>query len=245
MNFAGLRAKIGKVLGLLQHKRLFLILCSAGVAASVEHEKVLCSLDCNCVVDIGANRGQFALMARELWPHAKIYSFEPLQEPASILLKVFKTDPLMRLFPLAIGSAQQKTVIHVSRQDDSSSLLPMSAQQATLFPGTEEKETRVVEVCRLDDVLVPEDIVHPALLKLDVQGFEKEALEGCKALLPHFAYVYVECSFAELYTGQALAHEIIAWLASFGFLLAGIYNLYYDEKGLSIQGDFLFTKAAS
>jgi len=33
-----------------------------GVAAGVEHEKILRLLDCACVVDIGANRGQFALV---------------------------------------------------------------------------------------------------------------------------------------------------------------------------------------
>jgi hypothetical protein len=45
-----------------------------------------------------------------------------------------------------------------------------------------------------------------------------------------------------MYTGQALAHEIIAWLAGRGFILKGVYNMHYDRCGKSIQGDFLFKK---
>ncbi|MGH9448085.1 MAG: FkbM family methyltransferase [Terriglobia bacterium] len=48
------------------------------------------------------------------------------------------------------------------------------------------------------------------LFKLNVQGHELEALKACEDLLDRFAYVYVECSFMELYKGQALADEVIA-----------------------------------
>ena len=130
--------------------------------------------------------------------------------------------------------------IHVSRQDDSSSLLPITSLQNKLFPGTGEKEVRTIKVRPLDAVLDRKDIEKPAFLKLDVQGFERQALEGCKSLLPLFSYVYVECSFVELYSGQSLAHEIISYLDNCGFALSGIYNLSYDKSGKAIQGDFLF-----
>jgi hypothetical protein len=48
----------------------------------------------------------------------------------------------------------------------------------------------------------------------------------------------------ELYTGQSLAHEIISFLADFEFVLSGVYNLSYDNKGCTIQADFLFKKKA-
>jgi hypothetical protein len=114
--------------------------------------------------------------------------------------------------------------------------------QSNLFPGTEEKEQRSVSVRKLETILCREDIDQPALLKIDVQGFEKDVLEGCKTLLPCFSHIYVECSFVELYAGQALAHEVISFLDGFGFVLSGIYNLYYDKKGVAIQGDFLFER---
>ncbi len=47
----------------------------------------------------------------------------------------------------------------------------------------------------------------------------------------------------ELYEGQALADEVIAYLRAHGFRLQGTYNLSYDRKGRAIQGDFLFSIA--
>src|SRR5258708_4311424 len=41
-----------------------------GVAASVEHRAALSNDRFNSVIDIGANRGQFALFSRIAWPDA-------------------------------------------------------------------------------------------------------------------------------------------------------------------------------
>jgi len=152
-------------------------------AAGTEHRRVLHGLDCRHVVDIGANRGQFALIARKCFPDARIDSFEPLAEPGSIYRSIFAKDKRAYLHSCAIGPEAGKAIIHVSRHDDSSSLLPISSLQANLFPGTGEKEIRTIDVCPLDFVLTPEDIFTPALLKLDVQGYEIQALQGCESLL--------------------------------------------------------------
>jgi FkbM family methyltransferase len=214
------------------------------VAASAEHANLLMELrkDNMCsVIDIGANRGQFALAARNAFPDAKIISFEPLSEPARIFRRVFQNDPLVTLHEMALGQEIGEMVIHVSKADDSSSLLPISNLQNELFHGTGEKEVRRIRVKPLEAVLCESDILSPALLKMDVQGFEKEVLLGCETLLSLFSYVYVECSFIELYIGQSLAHEVIAFLHNHGFGLSGIYNMSYDGNGLAVQGDFLFS----
>jgi hypothetical protein len=48
-----------------------------GVAASIEHEGALSGLGVRTVVDIGANLGQFSLLAPVLYHGARIYAFEP------------------------------------------------------------------------------------------------------------------------------------------------------------------------
>ena len=77
--------------------------------------------------------------------------------------------------------------------------------------------------------------------KIDVQGFELEVLKGCEDILGKFAYAYIECSFTELYAGQALAYQIISWLEARKFNFTGIYNIGYDNFGKAVQGDFFFT----
>ena len=60
----------------------------------------------------------------------------------------------------------------------------------------------------------------------------------------HFAWVYVECSFVELYAGQSLADEVIAWLREHSLHLSGVYNMTYDTGGRAVQADFLFKRRA-
>lgn len=210
-----------------------------GVAAASEHRHVL-RQDLSTVVDIGANRGQFCLAVRRWAPEARLVAFEPLIVPGTVFRKVFKDDSRVTLHQVAIGPEAGEASINVSAADDSSSLLPISGLQERLFPGTGEMRTETIKVRRLADFVSPEEVVPPALLKLDVQGFELEALRGCEDLLARFAVVYVECSFVELYSGQALAHDVIEWLARHGFILTGLYNIFYDKNGKAIQGDFLF-----
>lgn len=215
-----------------------------GVAAAVEHTSVLRNLgNVRTVADIGANSGQFALVAKECFPNARLFAFEPLSDPVGKFERVFAGDPQVVLHKAAIGPQAGEANIYVSRRDDSSSLLPITALQDRLFPGTAEEGTKLVRVGRLEDFLSEDDIEPPALLKLDVQGFELQALQGCEDLLHRFAWVYVECSFYELYAGQAYADTVIAWLREREFQLAGVYNMSRDVVGRAIQGDFLFRRS--
>jgi len=230
-----------KLLNILRDPAFFRALLK-GTAAGTEHRRFLQNLDCRHVVDIGANCGQFALIAHKCFPDARIDSFEPLKEPADRFEAVFAKDDNVYLHRLAIGASEAETEIHVSDRNDSSSLLPITKAQTTLFPGTGERETRTIRVAPLKTVLEERDILPLALLKLDVQGYELEALRGCENLMGCFRYIYCECSFIELYEGQALANEVISFLRKSGFVLNGLYNLYYDARGKAVQGDFFFVQ---
>ena len=211
------------------------------VLAGAEHRHVL-SPNMNTVVDIGANRGQFALAAREWAPKARVISFEPLPGPASVFRSVFSGDDSVLLHQVAIGSRSEQRSMHVSEKDDSSSLLPISSLQTAMFPGTGEIAIAEVRVGPLEEYLKADDLQMPAMLKLDVQGFEFEALSGCESMLSNFNWIYCECSFVELYSGQRLASDVINWLAQRGCDLKGIYNPAYDRRGKAVQGDFLFLR---
>lgn len=213
----------------------------AGVAAGIEHEALLKRLNSATVVDIGANRGQFALAARACCPNSRIIAFEPLAGPAKRFQNTsLRDDPLTTLHPVAIGPAAGTATMHVAAEDDSSSLLPITALQQSLFDGTSEVATETIHIECLSCRIKEEDLKSPALLKIDVQGYELSTLQGCEALLPRFSHVYVECSFVELYAGQALAPEVIAYLHERGFDLAGVYNVSYDSRGKAVQADMLF-----
>jgi FkbM family methyltransferase len=237
-------SKAGKLAHILSVAEWRKALMRHRVAANVEHAGVLKRMPAlRTVVDVGANRGQFALAARHFHPDAQLISFEPLPSAAKIYRSVFAADARASLIPAALGPASGEAVIHVSGLDHSSSLLPITATQETLFPGTAQVGTDTVRVARLAEHV--SEVEAPALLKVDVQGFELQALAGCEDLLDKFAWIYVEASFIELYAGQAFADDIIAWLHARGFALRGIFDVAYDAHGDAVQGDFLFAPRPS
>jgi FkbM family methyltransferase len=211
-----------------------------GVAAAVEHWRALAGLDVATVVDIGANKGQFALIAMAAFPGAAIYSFEPLEEPARRLRKMLGTK--VTLFETAVGPTETNAIIHVSKRSDSSSLLPIGRQRE-IFPGTELREKRRVTVAPLAKYLGPEQLRPPAMLKIDVQGYELEVLKACDPLLHLFRFIYLEASFTQLYQGQPLAGEVILYLGHRNWQISGIYNQVEDAQRKPVQADFLFTCA--
>lgn len=211
------------------------------VGATTEHEHLRALPPLATVIDIGANRGQFSLTARHLFPAARIVAFEPLPGPAARYREVFASDPAVQLHQLAIGPEPGEALIHVAGRDASSSLLPIGELQGQRYPGTGEVATLPVRVARLDAVVGAGGLPRPALLKLDVQGFELAALRGCEPL-ERFDWIYAELAFVELYRDQPLAHEVIGFLAGRGFGLHDINNLEADHAGHAIQGDFLFRR---
>jgi len=214
-----------------------------GVAATVEHDRLPLGRDYATVIDVGANRGQFALYARERFPNARIYSIEPLSGPRSSIESLFAGDQRVQVLPFAAGAEEGTAVINITHHDDSSSLLPPSKLQTSRFPGTHTETTETVSVRTLDDALGALELQRPALLKIDVQGFELEVLKGATKLLGQVDAVMTECSFVEFYEGQALFDDIYALLTHHGFRLAG-GAMSAATGALWEQGDFVFRRAA-
>lgn len=215
-----------------------------GVAATIEHAPAFVDRKLGSIVDIGANRGQFTLFMAGLYPEARILAFEPLAQPFRKLLEVTADLSNVRAFNTAIGPGRTMLPMNVSKRDDSSSLLPISTMQEEIFPNTGRARVDQVSVAPLGDFIHDIDLEPPSLLKIDVQGFELEVLKGSADYLEHFALIYVEASFVQLYDGQPLASDIVDYLHERGFRLGGIYNLSQMPNGQAVQADFLFDRRA-
>jgi FkbM family methyltransferase len=209
------------------------------VAPAVEHRVLLSSVAPDLVLDVGANRGQFSLVARATHPQTPIHAFEPQPGEAAIYRKLMAHRPGIVLHELALGDQPGEADLHISRRRDSSSLLPIGDLQAKLFPATEEVGTHRVKVVTLDSLKAHWSTARRILLKLDVQGFELAVLRGAPDTLCQCAYVYAECSQVPLYTGQALYPEVVAFLAGYGFRPLQRINEQFDGDRL-IQADHLF-----
>ena len=214
------------------------------VLPAVEHLPVLEPLpQMELVVDVGANVGQFAVVARHCWPQARIVSFEPLPAARETLLALFEGDPRFDCRPLALSDHAGTDDFHVTGHDDSSSLLPVAARQVAEF-ATDDVAVLRVDTARLDDVLPAADLPDgPILLKLDTQGTELDVLRGGPAVLARASHLVVEVSFVELYQGQADAAEITRHLVEQGWDLAATYDVKTSRRtGEPLQADVLFVR---
>jgi FkbM family methyltransferase len=235
------RARASKIGRLLLEPRLWRAIAPAlreGVFPSLEHGSVRFGAQFATVLDVGASRGQFALFALGRFPGAKLLCFEPLPDARAKAQKVLAGHDV-ELYGVALGSSRREMTLHVSASDDSSSLLPIGQRQVAAFPGTHETHTINVPV----DVLcsyVDEGVARPCLLKIDVQGVELDVLRGAGASLSHIDEVLVEVSFVELYTGQALASDVICYLAERGLRLTDIHGVVRAADGTALQADLLF-----
>lgn len=106
------------------------------------------------------------------------------------------------------------------------------------YVGTEE-----VSVYRLDtvalDLLGPTDTVF---IKIDVQGFEKQVLEGAKSTLNHRCVgIQLELSCLPLYEGGMLIPEALELVYSMGFTLEAFIPCFTDPRnGRMLQADGIF-----
>lgn len=112
----------------------------------------------------------------------------------------------------------------------SSSILPF-ARHATIYPDVIVTERRTVRTVRADHFFVnglPQEI---DTLVIDVQGAERQVLEGMGNLLNQIKRIWAEVNLKSLYAGGALKPELDQWLFDRGFWHADFYMVHWPEWG--------------
>ena len=206
--------------------------------------KLLASKGVTVVLDVGANVGQYALALRRGGYPGRIVSFEPLKAAFLELSELAEHDPQWECRRLALGSTEGSAQINVSANLYSSSLLQAKERYLRTDSTAACIGTESVPLTMLDsiwtEVVRSED--HP-YLKLDVQGFEMEILRGAKDSLDGVTGVQAELSLVPLYEGAPLYYEVVEFLASEGFRLAGFVPVFEDsDTGEMLQIDGIFVR---
>jgi len=233
---------LSKLLALLRNRRSAVTLARHRVAAAVEHLEAIRFCAPRTLIDVGANKGQFSMAVRSLFPKAQIHAFEPLPEARERFQSVFKGDHKVALYDLAIGAKAGEAIFYVADRADSSSLLRPGTGQREAY-GVQTQRRITVRVQPLKETLDFSNLVHPVLMKIDVQGGELEVLKSIENL-SLVDFIYVEVSFVELYERQPLFREIFDHLAERGFRLRGAFNQSCTKAFGPTQADCLFERGS-
>jgi FkbM family methyltransferase len=194
------------------------------------------------IYDIGANIGTWSLLAKSVIPSALIHAFEPLLKHQTEFLHNFEGIEDVTLHSIAVGSSNAIEALHITDFSDASSLLQPGEASRSHF-GVHEVTQIPVQVFRLDDYRRDTQIPPPDLIKLDIQGYELEALKGGPECLVSTKAVITEVSFTDYYEGQCLFHNIVTYLAEFGLFIRAFGTNTPTGKPVG-QTDVLFMRGA-
>lgn len=208
---------------------------------------LLQELAVDVVWDIGASDGKYGDELRKGGYRGWIISCEPLRVSFQKLQGRCLQDGRWRCFEVAAGRVEGDATLHVSGNRDSSSLLEMRPRHLEAAPASKWEEEQRVKVVPLDWLLNEVGDLGPTqAMKLDVQGFEKEVLEGAPKILERVRLLEVELSLVPLYVGQALFPEVHTWLLNRGFGLRWIEPGFTDHKrGEILQVECLYSRENS
>ena len=195
------------------------------------------------IFDIGANNGQFALDARAHLPDAHIYSFEPLKDCYTELVKNMVDAPHFKAFNFGLGAKNTESDIHRSTFSPSSSLLPMAQLHKELYPKSIGTVDEKITIKRLDDIFDGLAVEKPLMIKMDVQGYEDQVISGGIKTLSQASVLLIETSFKVLYEGQPLFEDICDLVRPLGFVYYGNNGQHWNKKTQElIYEDSIFVK---
>lgn len=198
------------------------------------------------VLDVGANKGQFASEIRSCGYAGSIVSFEPLSEAHSLLQQASACDAHWSAHPrCALGDHNGEVEINIAGNSDSSSILPMLDVHRAVAPHSAYQGKEFAPIHTLDAVAGPYlERARAPFLKIDTQGFEWQVLDGARDTLPGIRGIMVELSLVPLYEGQHLWHDVIDRLDAAGFAPWAFTPTFSDMSlGRTLQVDGVFYRS--
>ena len=174
-------------------------------------------LEVRTVLDVGAYDGRWSRMAAGLFPAARFFLIEPQVEMKASLDAFCDAHPGSRWFQAGAAAAPGELTLTLWDSHRGSSFLPDPSAEQVSSGGQ-----RRVPVVTIDSLLEQGAIVMPDLVKLDVQGFELQALHGAQRLFGPVEAFILETSLFRFMPRLPLFHEVVAFMAERGYY---VYDL--------------------
>jgi FkbM family methyltransferase len=176
----------------------------------------------SCIFDLGANFGQFTLLAAQLsGPQGQVFAFEPEPNAFAALRRNVEANSFPRIIcrQAAVSDTAGTAVLYVAPPTFSgTSSLALSAVE----PYHDNYALQTVAVERLDDY--GDQVTSPvSLIKLDVQGAEFLVLRGAEQLLrDHRPAIIFEADEVVMTAFGYQSRDLGAYLHHLGYALFSV-----------------------
>jgi FkbM family methyltransferase len=196
--------------------------------------------DLECIVDVGANVGNWAAGVHLFCQPRSLICIEPTPELAEKLRQRFIGKPEIVVVEAAAGREQGSAVLNLMAESETNSLRQPTSEVAAGYPGVYiPKGSTPVKINTLDEILKD----HPRIdiLKIDAQGSEREVLSGASLSLQRTSYLLIEINFQCNYQGEAGFAELDLILSKQGFSICN-YSPPHGGKRVAQYAEFLYIK---
>lgn len=204
--------------------------------ASEQIAWTLRELGINCVLDVGANIGQYGQMLREVGYKGRIVSFEPLSALAEPLREAAAKDPDWIVFHCALGDEEVEAQINVV-PGGMSSLLKSSEFGKQWRPHLQEARPERIQIRRLESVFdeAVAGLAKPRVyLKMDTQGYDLQAFRGAGTRLAEILGLQSEVACVSTYAGMPRLPEQMQEYEAEGFEVVGMFPVSRHLETLRI-----------
>tara|TARA_B110000196_G_C21087466_1_gene635771 strand:+ start:29 stop:616 length:588 start_codon:yes stop_codon:yes gene_type:complete len=183
--------------------------------------------------DIGANIGAISLPILKKFPDLKVMMFEPSAEVMGKLIKNLSINPDLlgryEIFNIALSNQNGLNKFYTSNEEFNSKVSGLGHSHNRF------KFHVKVQTYSGDDLILNNDVPIPQIIKIDVEGFEFEVLQGLKNILTKYSLIIIfEHCIYRLDERKHSKDKIINFLKSFG------YKFYNIENNLEISNNDLF-----
>ena len=191
-------------------------------------------LNIQVVIDVGANKGQYAQFLRKIGFNGSIISFEPVSSTYKILEQNSIHDDSWMVFNVGLGSKNETLKINVSTVSELASIHEPSQYGLKLFGDSmlsEKSET--INVIQLDSFMDEHkqrlDITGNCFLKMDTQGYDLEVFKGALGSLDSIVGLQSEIPLKSIYSSVQNYHDILKFYEANRFEISGVYPVSRDS----------------
>jgi len=209
------------------------------VALLFDHFKI------TCVLDIGANRGQYRdFLRKEVDFSGPIYSFEPDPQLSEALIKrAVAEDRNWKIFPIALGRYSETRLLNKMVSTPFNSFLePVSGLPPMVARDNTVADKCLVEIRRLDDFASELEDLRHTFVKIDTQGFDLEVLAGGGQVIRKVPMLQTELSWRPIYRGMPSFGEAIEAFHAEGLAVSDLFLVFSDEHFRAYEFDCIMVR---